>query len=507
MLQNYTNPIIRGFHPDPSVCRVGDEFFLVTSSFEYFPGVPIYKSTNLVNWSCIGHCLTRSSQLPLENCHASEGIYAPTIRYHKGRFYMVTTNVSEKGNFIVSTEDIYGEWSEPAWIDQGGIDPSLLFADDKVYFASNEDDHGNRGIYMCEIDPMSGTKLSDSKLISKGCGGRFPEAPHVYKINDMYYLMLAEGGTEYGHMVTIQRSCSPYGPYEACPHNPILSQRESESMDICCVGHADMVEDQNGNWWMVALGTRAISYRGRQPMLHNLGRETFLAPVVWQNGWPVPGNHGTLELTVKANLPAPVAIQYPTRIHTFESLISSHAFTYIRNPDMSCYQFQLDQNRLTLYGTQYHLSAEGKSPTFIGIRQTSFSMVASVQINTTQLTEHGKAGISAFYNHEHHYDLLIEKRSEDFYVVLRKRIYDIEVNSAEMLLENQKSFVLTLKADSENYYFYYRENEEDILLDQGTTAALCTEITRQMTFTGTFIGLFAENTTATFEQLKVLFQP
>ena len=163
-----------------------------------------------------------------------------------------------------------------------------------------------------------------------------------------------------------------------------------------------------------------------------------------------------------------------------------------------------------LCGVDFHTAHNKKwcwSDTDKCFRQTSLSIVASVQINTTQLMEHGKAGISAFYNHEHHYDLLIEKRSEDFYVVLRKRIYDIEVNSAEMLLENQKSFVLTLKADSENYYFYYRENEEDILLDQGTTAALCTEITRQMTFTGTFIGLFAENTTATFEQLKVLFQP
>lgn len=249
-MQTYMNPIIRGFNPDPSICRVGNEYFLVTSSFEFFPGVPIYKSTNLVNWSRIGHCLTRKSQLSLENCKASEGIYAPTIRYHNGKFYMVTTNVSDKGNLIVSTEDIYGEWSEPVRIDQCGIDPSLLFVDDKVYFVSNADEHGNSGIYMCEINPDTGEKFSRSCLISKGCGGKYPEAPHVYKRNGFYYLMLAEGGTEYGHMVTIQRSENPYGPYEPCPHNPILSHRALENMDISCVGHADLTEDQCGNWWM-----------------------------------------------------------------------------------------------------------------------------------------------------------------------------------------------------------------------------------------------------------------
>lgn len=157
----YCNPVIRGFHPDPSVCRVGKDFYLVTSTFEFTPGVPVYHSRNLVNWELIGHCLTRDSQAPLKNCRPSGGIFAPTIRYHNGEFFMVTTNVSDRGNFIVYTEDPMGPWSEPVWVEQKGIDPSLLFDNDgAVYFCSNrgmrEED---RGIYLCQIDPHTGERV------------------------------------------------------------------------------------------------------------------------------------------------------------------------------------------------------------------------------------------------------------------------------------------------------------------------------------------------------------
>ena len=143
-MQKYRNPVITGFNPDPSICRVGDDFYLVTSSFEYFPGVPVYHSRNLADWECIGHCLTQTMQLKLKNSWNSGGIYAPTIRYHNGRFYMVTTNVSDKGNMIVHTDDLMGDWSEPVWVEQGGIDPSLLFADGKTYFVSNSDEKGSQ---------------------------------------------------------------------------------------------------------------------------------------------------------------------------------------------------------------------------------------------------------------------------------------------------------------------------------------------------------------------------
>ena len=194
----YTNPIIPGFNPDPSICRVGEDFYLVTSTFEFFPGVPIYHSKNLVNWELINYCLTEDSQLPLEDAVVSKGIYAPTIRYQDGVFFMTTTNVSTGGHFIVHTKDVYGKWSEPAYVDQGGIDPSLFWDDDGTcYFVSNGLDENDKvSIYLCQVNPFTGEKYTETKLISYGCGGRYPEAPHIYKRNGYYYLMLAEGGTE-----------------------------------------------------------------------------------------------------------------------------------------------------------------------------------------------------------------------------------------------------------------------------------------------------------------------
>ena len=200
--QGYQNPVIPGFHPDPSICRAGDDFYLVNSSFQYFPGVPLFHSKDLINWEQIGHCLTRPSQLPLHDAGPWGGIYAPTIRYNSGTFYMITTNVSDKGNFLVHTTDPRGEWSEPVWLKQGGIDPSLYFEDGKCYLVSNP----GVGIYLCEINPKTGEQLNESKRIWNGTGGRHPEGPHIYKKDGWYYLLISEGGTEYGHKVTIARS-------------------------------------------------------------------------------------------------------------------------------------------------------------------------------------------------------------------------------------------------------------------------------------------------------------
>src|SRR5215217_6358467 len=243
----FTNPILPGFHPDSSICRAGDDYYLVTSSFEYTPGVPIFHSRDLVHWRQIGHCLTRPSQLPLPLQQPSLGIFAPTIRHHDGVFSMVTTNLDQlistegrQGSFYVTTDDPAGEWSESVWVDQGGIDPSLLFDDDgRVYLSSTHNpraadpDEGSTepgwGIQQSEVDIKTGRLLTEPRLIWTGTGGSHPEGPHLYKIAGRYYLMIAEGGTEYGHMETIARSHTPWGPWEACRHNPILSHRSYHS--------------------------------------------------------------------------------------------------------------------------------------------------------------------------------------------------------------------------------------------------------------------------------------
>ena len=176
------NPVIPGFHPDPSVCRVGDKFYLVNSSFQYFPGVPIFESTDMQHWTQIGNVLDRQSQLPLKGASSWLGIYAPTIRYNNGIYYMITTNVGNGGNFMVSASDPRGPWSEPMWLEQQSIDPSLYFENDVCYMVSNPDNT----IMLCEIDPRTGGQLTESKPIWRGTGGRYPEGPHIYK-KDGYY--------------------------------------------------------------------------------------------------------------------------------------------------------------------------------------------------------------------------------------------------------------------------------------------------------------------------------
>ena len=220
---HYRNPIIPGFYPDPSICRVGEDYYLACSSFEFFPGVPIFHSKDLVNWKQIGYCLTRNSQLKLENVPASWGIWAPTIRYHDGRFYMITTNVADRGHFYVYTDDPAGEWSDPVWPGVKTHDPDLFWDDDgKVYLHAHNADNG---ITQWELDSETGAAMTAGKVVWRGYEDRWCEAPHMYKIGGRYYILAAEGGTWKGHIITIARSDSPAGPFEGCPHNPIATHR------------------------------------------------------------------------------------------------------------------------------------------------------------------------------------------------------------------------------------------------------------------------------------------
>jgi alpha-N-arabinofuranosidase len=240
-----------GFHADPSVCRAGSDYYLVTSSFEYFPGVPVYRSRDLVHWRQVGHALTRESQLKLEGEKSSKGIFAPTIRCHAGTFYMITSNIENGGDFYVHTRDPAGEWSEPVPVKQKewSMDPSLFFDDDgKVYYTR----HGggrDGGVYQAEIDIATGKLAEEPKLVWKGTGGIWPEGPHLYKVNSTYYLLISEGGTSYNHSLTVARSKSPWGPFEANPDNPILTHRKVPDHPLQALGHADLVQTEAGAWW------------------------------------------------------------------------------------------------------------------------------------------------------------------------------------------------------------------------------------------------------------------
>ncbi|WP_194903918.1 glycoside hydrolase family 43 protein [Catenulispora rubra] len=279
-------PILPGFHPDPSICRVGQDYYLVNSSFEYAPGVPIFHSRDLLRWEQIGNVLDRDDQLVLPPRWDSGGIFAPTLRYHGGRFWMITTNVAEfrRGHLIVTAEDPAGPWSTPVYTTGAhGIDPDLTWDEDGACYLTWASSLSEHPISQARIDPASGALVSEPKPLWSGSGMAHPEGPHLYHRNSWWYLLLAEGGTERGHAVTVARSRSITGPFEGNPANPILTHRSSEH-PVQNTGHADLVELPNGEWAAVHLGVRP---RGTTPGFHVNGRESFLTAIRWEDDWPV----------------------------------------------------------------------------------------------------------------------------------------------------------------------------------------------------------------------------
>jgi alpha-N-arabinofuranosidase len=483
LAQGYTNPVIPGFHPDPSVCRVGDDYYLVTSSFEYFPGVPIFHSKDLIHWTQIGHCLTRDSQLYLEKTGASGGIYAPTIRYHDGVFYMITTNVSSKGNFLVYTTDPAGEWSEPVWLKQGGIDPSLYFEDGKCYMVSNP----RSAIYLCEINPQTGEQLTESKILWTGIGGRNVEAPHIYKKDGWYYLMCAEGGTEYGHMETIARSRNIYGPYDSNPANPILTnfRRGAESNPVQGTGHADLVEATDGSWWMVCLAFRPLD--GQHYLM---GRETFLLPVRWDtNAWPVVNGNGIVNI----NMNVPTLPQQPTPTPSystdFNETTLGFEWNYLRNPRRDNYSLTARKGFLRLKATTVKLD-DVDTPTFVGRRQQHINFVAGTTVRLRDASQGDEAGLTVLMNNHSHYDIFVEKGHGSTYrVVLRYRLGELTHIEREIEVPNGNIY-LQVTGSRRTYAFAYSTDGKTYQpLGQINTKYLSTETAGG--FTGIYLGLYA----------------
>lgn len=302
----FTNPVLPGTHPDPSVCRVPgvtradgtvapDDYYLVTSTFEYFPGLPVFHSHDLVTWTQAGHAIHRTDQVDLSTVPSSGGLYAATIRHHDGTFYVVTTLVHTQGrggHLLVTATDPAGPWSDPVWLEGDGIDPSLFFDDStaRVWLTATRladpgEWEGQTEVWLRELDLAAGALVGPEHVLWRGAlhGAVWAEGPHLYRVGDHYYLLASEGGTEHRHAVSVARADTVTGPYTGNPANPILTHRHlGRDFPVVGVGHGDLVETAAGEWWMVLLGSRP--YGGYFP---NLGRETFLAPVVWEDGWPV----------------------------------------------------------------------------------------------------------------------------------------------------------------------------------------------------------------------------
>lgn len=290
------DPVLPGFRPDPSVCRVGADYYLVTSSFEWFPGLPVFHSRDLVNWRRIGSALDRPSQLDLDGCEPSRGLFAPTIRHHDGVFHLVCTLMDGPGHFVVTATDPAGPWSEPHWLDGEGFDPSLFFddgpddgdghgdgegnGDGRAWFTAArvvDEAAGRTEIWMREYLPQERRLTGPEHVLWSGShlGARWSEAPHLYRIDGTYLLLTAEGGTDVDHSVVAARADRVTGPYEGAPGNPLLPPAKGP---VTCTGHADLVQTPNGEWRAVLLGVRPGSA---------LGRETFLSRTTWDDGWPV----------------------------------------------------------------------------------------------------------------------------------------------------------------------------------------------------------------------------
>ncbi|NES38287.1 glycoside hydrolase family 43 protein [Micromonospora sp. PPF5-17] len=386
----FANPVIAGMHPDPSVCRVGDDYYLACSSFEYFPGVPLFHSRDLVHWAQIGNVLDRPGQLDLPpTTPPSAGVYAPTLRHHDGRFWLIVTNVADGGGtFICTATDPAGAWSDPVRVPGiVGIDPDLAW-----------DDEGNcwctyAGIEQVRIDPRTGETIGrPHRLWSGAPGAQAPEAPHLYRVGDHWYLLIAEGGTERGHAVSIARATAPDGPYEPCPANPVLTHRGT-NRPIQNTGHADLVEAADGSWWMVLLGVRP---GGGTPGWHVLGRETFLAPVTWTDGWPVVGAV-TPAMTAPSwpahPLPAP-----PVR-DDFDADRLGPRWLSVRSRPADSWSLTERPGWLTLRARGASLDAP--DVTFVGRRQQHLSCRVRARVDPAG----GRGGLAVRLDERHHYDI------------------------------------------------------------------------------------------------------
>lgn len=488
------NPILSGFHPDPSVCRVGDDYYLVTSSFEYFPGVPIFHSRDLTEWRPLGHVLTRASQLPLTRAKSSEGIFAPTLRHHQGTFYLITTNVGGGGNFYVTARDPVGPWSEPVWLTETstGVDPSLFFDDDGRVYYTRQGGGERGGIYQQELDLRSGTLLGEPRLLWSGTGGFWPEGPHLYKIDGRYYLMIAEGGTGYDHAVTIARANSPWGPFEACPRNPILTHRDRDGHAIQATGHGDLVQASDDSWWLVFLGIRPSD--GRH---HHLGRETFLAPVTWDEaGWPVVNQNGPIELQAHAALPPQLPLPAAPERDDFDGPTLASAWNFVRNPDPTSFSLTARPGFLRLNGSGASLD-EVSQPAFVGRRQQHFACRASTSLEFEPTRAAQVAGLVLRANEANHYDLLVSGDGRSRAVELRARVRGNTEPVARLAL-TPGPVLLTIEAHPERYEFWSASGGEPARsLGTLPTAPLSSESADG--FTGVYFGLYASSAEGTDE--------
>lgn len=495
---NCHNPILPGFYPDPSICRVGKDYYLVNSSFSYVPAIPIFHSTNLVQWEQIGNVLERESQVCLENCEHSGGIYAPTIRYHKGTFYVITTNISAGGNFLVTAKDPRGPWSEPHFLgdEAEGIDPSIFFDDDTCwYIGQRENSLGSRYFGDCEIwiQQLNIEKFcleGESYAVLNGFqkNAVWPEGPHLYKKDGFYYILHAEGGTEKNHSIMIARSRDIKGPYEYCPANPIMTHRHlGKTAKITCVGHGDITDDAFGNWYMVLLGCRP--YKGYSL----LGRETFLAKVGWEDGWPVV-NPGIGMIQDIVTIPGQILEKEKLEkcVYEFDKPVLPYEFISLRNPSNNAVMINSENNSVRLKMSSKTLK-DAASPAYLALRQKHHKCLAETVMCIHPELEKDCAGLALVQSNSEHIRLecYIKDGKISVYTVSCFQSNDNIVDSYELPLQTAcPKIILKIEILGLTANCYLNNGEKEICVAEDVD--LCHLSTEKAGgFVGCTVGMFA----------------
>ena len=501
----FSNPIIQGFAPDPSIVRVGEDFYLINSTFEYFPGIPIYHSRDLVNWTLIGNALTDPAHADLATIPSGGGIHASTIRHHGGTYYIITTNVrdGQPVNFILTARNPAGPWAGPIIIEGApGIDPSLLFDDDgKVWYVGNHhpDDAispGQTEIWLQELDGKTFQLSGARHFLWRGCcQGDYAEGPHIYKRNGVYYLLVAEGGTSYNHAVSIAVAKEITGPYKNNPRNPVLTHRNlSYRHPITGVGHADLVELADGRWYAVALGWREIEGEAL------LGRETFLIPVVWETeSWwwkddkittPVfSPSTGRVELNYRVPFPDTVQKRTTAFLDDFEATSLAPDWNFRRSGTSSIIDLSSEPGTLVLTLGQARI-ADRAQYSFVGIRQRDFQFEATAVMRFDPEHLEEEAGMILMQNERS--SLRFVRRAGMMQVI--RNIYEQDEVVAEVPAPAGK-LTMRIRGDDLRYHFDFASAQTGwtaVARDVDVRSLSVTQL-RGFNYTGVYVGLYGSS--------------
>lgn len=504
----FKNPILAGGYPDPSICKVGDTFYLVNSSFEYFPGLPIHKSTDLINWELIGHGLHRESQasstVNLVDVQSNGGIHAPTIRYNKGVYYIISTNVyydAEKNkadmvNFIITANNPAGPWSDPIHIEGApGIDPDLFFDDNgRVWYVGNQAPEnpnfdGEGEIWLQELDLNEYSLIGERHLLWRGaCGGVWAEGPHMYKKDGKYYLIIAEGGTSFNHAVMVSMSENIEGPYISNPRNPILTSRHlSYDNWVNSTGHGDIVELDDGRYYMVILGIRNEINRGS-----NMGRETFIAPLSWEREpfewkenkdlWPVVS-----PISGKVEKENDVIFTNSTQINSynfrddFNSKTLGLKWNFRRLPLENIYSLDKREGFLRIFSNQ-NIIKERHRAALMGFKQNQTNFEYFTSMNFNPENNKSEAGISIFQKDDNYLNFTVVKKDGNFFIKVNAYNNNKLILKDEQLIPDYKGKIkLKISSEEGEYKLFYSTRgfryrlfdklKNDILLSKGYTGA------------------------------------